>query len=123
MAKPDAEAGPRLALAGLGAQFAQEQLRSSARILILLALGVNQRLTFSDLLELTHVAKGSLSYHLKQLETAGLVHSATVFTFNGQRVAVTITSKGQELYGYLVEELRRLPPMEDTWLAASERRS
>jgi len=96
-------------LAGLGERLAQEELRSSARVLIVLALGVNRRLTFSDLLELTHVAKGSLSYHLRQLESAGLVRSATLFTIRGQRMVVTITEAGGELYRRLVEELRALP--------------
>lgn len=99
----------RPSLAGLGERFAQEELRSSARVLILLALGVNRHLTFTDLLDLTHVAKGSLNYHLRQLETAGLVHMATVFTIRGQRQLVSITENGGELYRRLVEELRSLP--------------
>lgn len=109
MAEAPAEGAVRPSLVGLGAQLAQEELRSSARVLIVLALGVNRRLTFTDLLELTHVAKGSLSYHLRQLETAGLVSTATVFTFRGQRMVVSITENGGELYRRLVEELRALP--------------
>jgi len=111
MSELSPEGAARPSLAGLGARFAHEELRSSARFLIVLALGVNRRLTFTDLLELTHVAKGSLSYHLRQLETAGLVSSATVFTFRGQRMVVSITESGGELYRRLIEELRALPPL------------
>ena len=99
----------RESLAGLGKQFAQEELRSSARILIMLSLGVNQRLSFSTLLELTHCAKGSLSYHLKQLEGAGLLQTSTVFTFGGPRVVADITEKGRAQYRGIIDELRRLP--------------
>jgi len=110
MAEATLEGPARPSLVGLGERFAREELRSSARVLIVLALGVNRRLTFTDLLELTHVAKGSLSYHIRQLETAGLVGTATVFTFRGQRMVVSITASGGELYRRLVEELRALPP-------------
>jgi len=101
-------------LAGLGEQFAQEELRSSARVLIMLSLGVNHRLGFTALLALTHCGKGSLNYHLKQLEGAGLIRMSTVFTFGGPRVVADITEKGQVRYRGLIEELRRLPVSEST---------
>lgn len=111
MADPESTTVVRRSLAGLGEQFAQDELRSSARLVIMLSLGVNGRLSFADLLEVTRCAKGSLSYHLKQLADAGLVRSSTVFTFGGPRVVVEITDKGRARYGELVEQLRALPPV------------
>lgn len=96
-------------LSNLGAQFSQEELRSSARVLIMLSLGVNRRMSFAALLELSHCAKGSLSYHLKQLETAGLLRTSTVFTLGGPRVVAEITEKGRVRYTGLIDELQRLP--------------
>lgn len=100
-------------LAGLGEQFAREELRSSARVLIMLSLGVNRRLSFAVLLELVRCSKGSLNYHLKQLSEAGLVLVSTVFTFGGPRVVVDITEKGSAQYRGLVDELSRLPKLHE----------
>lgn len=112
-----AEPNPRApeSLARLGAQFSQEALQSSTRILIMLSLGVNRRMSFAALLQLCHCAKGSLSYHLKQLEGAGLLRTSTVFTLGGPRVVADITEKGRASYTGLIDELRRLPmEREDT---------
>lgn len=107
----NAEASPGVPepLASLGEQFSQEELRSSTRILIMLSLGVNRRMSFATLLHLSHCAKGSLSYHLKQLEGAGLIRTSTVFTLGGPRVVADITEKGRARYGDLIDELQRLP--------------
>ena len=96
-------------LESLGEQFSQEELRSSTRVLIMLSLGVNRRMSFAALLRLSHCAKGSLSYHLKQLEAAGLLHVSTVFTLSGPRVVADITGKGRARFSELMDELQRLP--------------
>lgn len=96
-------------LESLGEQFSQEELRSSTRVLIMLSLGVNRRMSFSTLLRLSRCAKGSLSYHLKQLEAAGLLRVSTVFTFSGPRVVADITEKGRARFSELMDELQRLP--------------
>jgi len=96
-------------LESLGEQFSQEELRSSTRVLIMLSLGVNRRMSFAALLRLSHCAKGSLSYHLKQLEGAGLLHVSTVFTLGGPRVIADITPKGRARFSELMDELQHLP--------------
>jgi len=101
-------------LASLGEQFSREELRSSVRILIMLSLGVNRRMGFLALLRLSHCAKGSLSYHLKQLEDAGLLRTSTVFTLGGPRVVAEITEKGRARYSGLIDELQRLPVGHET---------
>ncbi len=94
----------------LGAELQQETFRHSVRVLILLALGTNGRLGFSDLLVLTQVGKGSLSHHLKQLEAVGFVSVRTVLTFVGPRVLVTITPEGEAAYARLAQVLSRIMP-------------
>jgi len=96
-------------LESLGEQFSQEELRSSTRVLIMLSLGVNRRMSFSNLLRLSRCAKGSLSYHLKQLEGAGLIRVSTVFTLSGPRVVADITEKGRARFSELMDELQRIP--------------
>jgi len=95
-------------LESLGEQFSQEELRSSTRVLIMLSLGVNRRMSFATLLRLSHCAKGSLSYHLKQLEAAGLIQVSTVFTLGGPRVIADITEKGRARFSELLDELQHL---------------
>ena len=81
----------------------QGAFRHSTRVVILLSLGTNRRLGYSQLLVLTGLGKGALSHHLKMLETAGLVSVGQVFTVSRPRVVVTITSKGSEA----CDQLRR----------------
>ncbi len=92
----------------LGEYLRQEPLRNSVRVLILLSLGINRRLSFTELLELTQVSKGSLSHHLDQLVSAGLVRSRMVFTIGGPRVQVEITPQGVAVYAELSRTLAGL---------------
>ncbi len=110
-------------LRALGGVLLQEPLRNSIRVLILISLGMNRALAFSDLLELTGTSKGSLGHHLEQLETAGFVRSRMVFTLGGPRVRVEITPQGLAKYDELARELARLvssrrPPSEQNGPAA-----
>jgi DNA-binding HxlR family transcriptional regulator len=92
----------------LGDVLLQESLRNSVRVLILISLGINRTLTFSELLELTSISKGSLGHHLDQLASAGFLRSRMVFTLGGPRVRVEITSQGLAVYGELSVALARL---------------
>ncbi len=95
-------------LRAIGDFLLQESLRHSVRLLILISLGINRRLSFSELLELTSTSKGSLSHHLDQLVAAGYVESRMVFTLGGPRVRVEITAKGLAVYEDLARALGRL---------------
>jgi DNA-binding MarR family transcriptional regulator len=96
---------PESPLRALGDQLQSEVLRHSHRVLLLLSLGVNRRLGFTELLQLTHLGKGSLSHHLDQLERAGLVRSRGVFTFAGPRVVIEITDAGDATFRRLTQAL------------------
>jgi len=92
----------------LGDVLLKESLRNSVRVLILISLGLNRALSFSELLELTGTSKGSLGHHLELLESAGFLRSRMVFTLGGPRVRVEITPQGIAVYEELARALGRL---------------
>lgn len=100
-------------LRAIGDFLLQESLRNSVRVLILISLGINRQLSFTELLELTSISKGSLSHHLDQLAAAGYVESRMVFTLGGPRVRVEITPKGLAVYEDLTRALGRLDVARD----------
>ena len=93
------------------------------RVLILISLGMNRQLSFTDLLELTGASKGSLSHHLDQLSAAGLTRSRMVFTLGGPRIRVEITPEGVAVYENLTRLLAGLAPRpaDGTFSAQSSR--
>ncbi len=104
--EPAGPGGP--GLRAIGDFLLQESLRHSVRVLILISLGINRHLSFSELLELTATSKGSLSHHLEQLASAGFVETRMVFTLGGPRVRVEITAKGLGVYEELTRALGQL---------------
>src|SRR5579875_627813 len=98
------EEGKEKELRLLGEKVNEPALKSSVRILILISLALNRHLTFTDLLELTGLGKGSLSNHLDKLEASGLI----IRTFGGYRMIVSITPKGIEAYKGLISILASL---------------
>ncbi|MCL4327905.1 MAG: transcriptional regulator [Candidatus Thermoplasmatota archaeon] len=72
-------------------------LKSSVRLTILISLGMNRRLNFSDLLKLTGSGKGSLHNHISRLESAGYVVTTRYSFFSSPKVRVEITQKGREV--------------------------
>jgi DNA-binding MarR family transcriptional regulator len=99
---------PLDALRDLGEQLSDPSLKSSARVLILISLALNRKMSFVSLLSLTGVGKGSLSNHLERLELAGYVTTKTVKTWGGYRTTVEITPKGIETYNTLLRALASL---------------
>jgi len=82
------------ALKDLGERFNDPALKSSTRILILISLALNRRMSVVRILTLTGTEKGSISNHLKKLEASGFVVTRTSKTFGGYRTTVEITQKG-----------------------------
>ena len=83
-------------------------LKSTARLSILITLALNSKLTFTDLLTITSIGKGSLSNHIEKLASNGLVSVRTVLRSSGPRVIVEITDKGRAAYRKYSEILRYL---------------
>lgn len=95
------------ALKDLGERFNDPALKSSTRILILISLGLNRKMSVVRILRLTGMEKGSISNHLKKLEASGLVTTKTSKTFGGYRTTVEITEKGLTACIELLEALSR----------------
>lgn len=100
------------ALGSLKDQFSGPSLRSSTRILILISLALNQKMSFVDLQNTIGVGKGSLSHHLETMEAAGYLITRTKATFRGDRTVVEITARGLEEYNAMLRALSSLKKKE-----------
>ena len=69
-------------------------LKSSVRLMILVSLGMNKRMNFSDLLKLTGSGKGSLHNHITKLESAGYISTRKYSFFSSPKLKIEITEKG-----------------------------
>jgi DNA-binding transcriptional ArsR family regulator len=87
--KPDAEA-----IKSLSAQLGDPTFKSSTRILILILLAMNKKLSASELRSLVGLGKGSLENHLEKLEASGLIRVRSVRSWGGVHQVVEITQKG-----------------------------
>ena len=83
-------------------------LKSSIRLLILMALATNKRLTFTQLLNLTGGGKGSLNNNLSKLEEGKLIKFQNAFTLKGPRLFVTITENGLKIYRTYINLIKNL---------------
>ena len=83
-------------------------LKSSMRLLILMALATNKRLTFTQLLNLTGGGKGSLNNNLSKLEEGKLIKFQNAFTLKGPRLFVTITENGLKIYRTYINLIKNL---------------
>jgi DNA-binding MarR family transcriptional regulator len=92
----------------LAGQLSDPALKSSARIVILISLSINKKLSFVELLELTGLGKGSLENHLQKLSDSEYVTTKNFKTFGGLRETVEITDKGREACRSLLTELKNV---------------
>lgn len=95
----------------LGRQLGDPALKSSTRILILVLLALNRRLSCGELRKLTGLGKGSLENHLDRLELASYVTTSST-KFIGARGApsqvVEITEKGLDECRALIKSINNL---------------
>jgi DNA-binding MarR family transcriptional regulator len=98
------------AVKALNRQLGDPSLKSSTRILILILLTMNRRMSASELRLMTGCGKGSLANHLKKLETAGYVRVRTNKSFggSGKRQVVEVTENGLQECRALLLKIRRL---------------
>ena len=80
-------------------------LKSSIRLMILISLGMNRKLNFSDLLKLTGTGKGSLHNHISRLESAGYIKTTRYSFFSSPKLRVEITEKGKEVVQRYLESI------------------
>jgi DNA-binding MarR family transcriptional regulator len=95
-------------LSSLSNQLSDSTLKSSTRILILISLTMNKKLSFVQLLALTGMGKGSLENHLEKLAASGYITTRNVKTFGGTRQFVEITEKGLETTKSLLRTLKTI---------------
>jgi DNA-binding MarR family transcriptional regulator len=92
----------------LNEQLGDPVLKSSTRILILILLTMNKRMSSVKLRALTGLGKGSLENHLEKLEGAGYVRIRNTKSFGGRRQVVEVTEKGLEDCRALLMRIRSL---------------
>jgi DNA-binding MarR family transcriptional regulator len=97
-------------LKALNQQLGDPSLKSSTRVLILIMLAMNRRMTANELRSMTGCGKGSLMNHLEKLETAGYVRIRTIKSFSGsgRRQVVEVTEGGREECRTLLQKIRGL---------------
>lgn len=78
----------------LNMQLADPSLKSSVRILILILLAMNKKLSSVELRTLIGLGKGSLENHIEKLEAAGYIRIQNVQSWGGARQVISITDKG-----------------------------
>ncbi len=96
------------AIRSLNEQLSDPSLKSSTRILILILLAMNKKLSASELRSLVGLGKGSLENHLSKLEAAGLVRVRSVRSWGGSHQVVEITQKGLEDCKALLKKIHSL---------------
>ncbi len=99
---------PAQTIESLNEQLSSSSLRSSSRILILILLAMNKKLTAGERRSLTRLGKGSLENHLEKLESAGYVKTKNIKSFSGWRQNVEITPEGLEGCRTLLRSIRAL---------------
>jgi DNA-binding MarR family transcriptional regulator len=83
-------------------------LKSSTRILILILLAMNKKLSSIELRSLIGLGKGSLENHLEKLEVVGYVKTRNVKLFGGRKQTVEITKEGLDACRTLLQKIRSL---------------
>ncbi len=92
----------------LNEQLSEPSLKSSTRILILILLAMNKKLSASELRSLVGLGKGSLENHLAKMEASGLIRVRSVRSWGGVHQVVEITEKGLEDCRSLLKKIHNL---------------
>lgn len=83
-------------------------LKSTIRLIILLIIALNTRITFSQLHKYIGGSKGSLKNNLDILEEEELIKSHYVFSLKGPRIVYELTEKGSKTYKEYLEMLNNI---------------
>jgi DNA-binding transcriptional ArsR family regulator len=93
------------AIKSLNELLSDPGLKSSTRILILILLAMNKKLSASELRSLVGLGKGSLENHLEKLGASGLIRVRSVRSWGGIHQVVEITEKGLEVCKSLLKKI------------------
>ncbi len=92
----------------LNEQLNDPSFKSSTRILILILLAMNKRLTSVELRSFVGLGKGSLENHLTKMEASGLIRVRSVRSWGGVHQVVEITQKGLDDCKSLLSKIHSL---------------
>ncbi len=92
----------------LNEQLNDPTFKSSTRILILILLAMNKKLTSVELRSFVGLGKGSLENHLAKMEASGLIRVRSVRSWGGVHQVVEITEKGLEDCRSLLRKIHSL---------------
>ena len=108
----DDKAGSKIpsteAIKSLSEQLGDPTFKSSTRILILILLAMNKKLSASELRSFAELGKGSLENHLAKMESSGLITIRSVKSWGGTHQVVEITQKGLEECRSLLKKIHSL---------------
>jgi DNA-binding MarR family transcriptional regulator len=96
------------AIKALNQQLSDPTFKSSTRILILILLALNKKLSAVELRSFVGLGKGSLENHLSKLEASGLVSVRSVRSWGGRHQVVEITEKGLQDCQSLLKKIHNL---------------
>jgi DNA-binding MarR family transcriptional regulator len=101
---------PGETIKSLNEQLGDPSLKSSTRILILILLTMNKRMSAAELRAAMGLGKGSLENHLEKLESAGYVRTRRVKSYSGSGVwqDVEVTEDGRDACKALLQKIRGL---------------
>lgn len=105
--QPDAMPN-REAIKSLNEQLADPTFKSSTRILILILLAMNKKLSAVELRSFVGLGKGSLENHLTKMEASGLIRVRFVNSWGGEHQVIEITEKGLEECRSLLKKIHSL---------------
>jgi len=106
--QPNSKSSNAEAFKALNEQLGDPSFKSSTRILILILLAMNKKLTASELRSFVGLGKGSLENHLVKMETSGLISIRSVRSWGGVHQVVEITEKGLEDCRSLLSKIHSL---------------
>ena len=92
----------------LNEQLSDTSFKSSTRLLIIILLAMNKKMSSVELRTLVGLGKGSLQNHLEKLEAAGDIRIKNTITWKGRRQTVEITPKGLEDCRSLLQKIQSL---------------
>ncbi len=96
------------AIESLNKQLSEPSFKSSTRILFLILLAMNKKLSASELRSLVNLGKGSLENHIEKLEASDFVRVHSVRSWGGKHQVVEITEKGLEECRSLLSKIHNL---------------
>ena len=82
----------------ISVELSNTPLTSSSRLIIIMSLAIDKRMTLSDLMKVTGCGKGSIENHISKLEEGGFVRTEKVSFFKSPRVYAQLTDKGRTFY-------------------------